>query len=77
MGIRHLDHQRHGRTLFAALAVLTMGSIGLHWGWNTFAVEILSQQAMKFKHALALELILLATAGVLPVIWRLFTGRSR
>jgi len=71
------DTKRHGKTILMALAIVIGGGIALHWGWNTFAVELLSQQAMKFKHALALELLLLSVATVFPLTWRMFGTRSK
>ncbi|MCB1909586.1 MAG: hypothetical protein KDH15_19675 [Rhodocyclaceae bacterium] len=60
------------RTLVVALAVLISTSTALLWGWNTFATEVLDLPAIRFKHALALELIVLAMAAVVPFTWRLF-----
>lgn len=71
----HNDYKRHGRTLAMTLTILTMGGIAILWGWNTFAVEILSQQAMQFKHALALEFFVLSIAGACSIAWRLFSTR--
>lgn len=68
--------KRHGRTILLTLVVLFGGGIALLWGWNTFAVELLSQPAMKFKHALALELLLLCVAAAFPLTWRLFGTRT-
>jgi hypothetical protein len=76
MEIDH-SHRKHGKTLVLAMAVLFGGSIALLWGWNTFAVEVLSQQEIEFRHALALELLVLSIAGVIPIAWRLVGNRSR
>lgn len=66
------DHARHaGRAgrLVIALAALAAAAGVLLWGWNTLAVELLSQPAMRFRHAVALELIVLALAAA-PLIAR-------
>jgi len=70
-----IDYKRHGRAFLMGIAILTGVSIALLWGWNTFAVDMLSQQAMRFKHALALTLLLLSVAGVFPIAWRMFGTR--
>jgi len=72
----HHDYKHLGRTLALALTILTGSCIAILWGWNTFAVEILSQQTMKFKHALALELFVLSVAGACSIAWRVFGVRS-
>lgn len=66
------DHRHLGRTLALMFMLLTGGGIAILWGWNTFAVEILSQQAMQFRHALALELFVLSVAGACSIAWRFF-----
>jgi hypothetical protein len=75
MGFDHSNRQ-HGKTLVLAMAVLFGGSVALLWGWNTFAVEVLSQQEIKFRHALALQLLVLSIAGMIPMAWRLVGKRS-
>jgi hypothetical protein len=75
MKIDH-SHKKHGKSLALAIAGLLGGSIALLWGWNTFAVEILSQQEMRLKHALALELLILSLAAMIPMAWRLFGNRT-
>jgi hypothetical protein len=54
-----------------------LGSIALHWGWNSFAGEMLSQQPMRFEHAFALALLLLSVSSVFPVAWRLLGDQAR
>lgn len=71
------DYGLHGRKLLIGIAVLAVSSIGLMWGWNTFAVDLLSQQRMEFRHALALEFFLLAVAATVPLTWRVFSARDR
>lgn len=75
MNNHHVDRKGHARTLVLVFVGLFAVATMLLWGWNTFAVEVLGQQEMKFKHALALEFLLLSVAGVFPVVWRLFAGR--
>lgn len=59
----------------AIAGVLFAGAVVLHWSWNGFAVEILQAPALRFKHALALELLLLSSAAVPAVGARLFAAR--
>jgi hypothetical protein len=66
------DHRHLGRTLALMFILLTVGGIAILWGWNTFAVEILSQRTMQFRHALALELFVLSVAGACSIAWRFF-----
>lgn len=61
----------HGRALFLALSGLLVFAVAIAWGWNTFAVELLEQQPMKIKHALGLEVLVLAAGGLLPLARRL------
>jgi hypothetical protein len=68
----HIVHKGRARVLVLVLAGFVMMAMALLWGWNTFAVEVLGQQTMRFKHALALEVLLLSVAGVFPVARRLF-----
>jgi hypothetical protein len=67
----HVERNGRARALVLGLAGLVVVAVALLWGWNTFAVEVLGQQSMKFKHALALELLILCVAGVFPLAWRL------
>lgn len=71
----HSSYKRHARTFAAALAILTLMTTALLWGWNTFATEVLALPSIKFKHALALELFLVVVASTIPIAWRLFAVR--
>lgn len=77
MESHHHDAKRHGKRLAGALFILVAASIALHWGWNAFMVEVISQQPMTFRQALALESLLLSTFGIVPLVWRLFSVRSK
>lgn len=66
------------RTTHAAAAVagaLVAGAVVLLWAWNGFAVDILQAPALSFRHALALELLLLAGAAAPALAVRLFAAR--
>lgn len=69
---RHHRSERRWHGAATVILLLLGVAIALHWGWNGFAVELLSQEAMTFKHALALEVSLLAVASLFPLAWRLF-----
>ena len=62
-------------TLVITLVALGHAATALLWSWNTFAVGLLGQPAMQFKHALALELTLLSIAGTVLLAARLVTSR--
>jgi len=66
------EHQRgRGKAIAIAIGVFLLAGIVIHWGWNTFAVEILSASPLQFKHSIALELLVLAVASLFPLTWRL------
>ncbi len=58
----HHEFARHGRTVVAVLALFFAASAALHWGWNAFAVEIMEQTRMTFKHAVGLQALLFSLA---------------
>ena len=65
----------HGRTLVILLAGLGLAGIALMWGWNTFAVDLMGQKAMHYRHAVALELLVFAVAAVFAFAGRLMAVR--
>lgn len=69
-------YQGRGRVFLMAFVGLILTTITLLWGWNTFAVEILSMDEMKFKHALALELLILVIAIIFYCIWRTLSVKN-
>jgi hypothetical protein len=54
------------------LAAIAAGTVAIQWGWNTFAVEILGLPDIRFRHAVALELLVLAVPApvALPRLFR-------
>ncbi len=75
MKYRRVEHRTRARTLVLALVGLGVVTVALSWGWNTFVVDMLGLQAMRFKHAVALEVLLGSAAFSFATIWRLFSGR--
>lgn len=73
----HSKYKWHVRTISSALAILALLTTALLWGWNTFATEILGLPAVRFKHALALELLLVSIASAVPFAWRIFAAHPR
>ena len=69
------DAPRHSRMLAILLAGLGLAGIGLMWGWNTFAVDLMGQKAMHYRHAVALELLVFAVAAVFALAGRLMAIR--
>lgn len=60
------DHaQRHysdrpARTILLTIGAIVAGAIIFLWSWNTLATDLFNLPAVQFKHAVALELCLLA-----------------
>jgi hypothetical protein len=60
--IEHSDayHKtRPGRTILLLLGMLTGGAVVILWSWHSVAVDLFKLPAIQFKHAFALELLLL------------------
>jgi hypothetical protein len=72
----HVKSSNHLRILFVWLVGIGAVAVALLWGWNTFAVEMLGQQAMKFKHAVALEILFASVSVAFSAVWRLFKNRT-
>ena len=70
------DTRQHGKKLLVLIAALIGWGIAVLWSWNTFAVELLSQPTMEFRHALALELFVLSVASVFPITQRFLDGQA-
>ena len=51
---------RPARTLVLTIGTIVCGALILLWSWNTLATDLFNLPAAQFKHALALELCLLA-----------------
>lgn len=65
------EHQRgRGKSIAIGIGIFFLTGIMIHWGWNTFAVEILGAKTLQFKHSIALELLVLAFAMLFPLTWR-------
>lgn len=58
---RH-DSARPVRTILLTMGAIVAGAIIFLWSWNTLATDLFNLPAVQFKHALALELCLLATS---------------
>lgn len=68
------EFARHGKTIVTTLALFFTASIAFHWGWNTFAVEILEQTRITFKHAFGLQALLFSLALSCLSLWLAFKG---
>ena len=71
------DHDRHDgrlRSLVAALVGLSLTTLALLWGWNTFATVVLAQPEIRFRDAVALEALLFALMIAPAIAWRLGTA---
>lgn len=49
-------YRRHGRAILIALTLLFAGAVILQWSWNSVGAELFSAPAIRFKHAVAVEL---------------------
>lgn len=73
---RNFNLRRSARSAAIVAGVLFGGAIILLWSWNGFAVDILQAPALRFKQALALELLLLL-AAVAPALTMRLLGTRR
>lgn len=71
MTVQHKHDKRRARSVASALAILGLMGTALLWGWNTFAVDVLALPAIRFRHALALEVFLISVACTVPLARRL------
>lgn len=63
------EHNRgraHG--VFGVLFAFAAASVAILWSWNSFAVDILGLPEIRFRHAVALELlvVVLSATTALP-----------
>ncbi|KUJ77778.1 hypothetical protein [Ruegeria profundi] len=61
----NFENKGHGRTIVMALIAILVGGIAVHWSWNTLAVELFAQPEMTFRHAIAVELLLIAVGSLI------------
>lgn len=73
----HENHNGHGKAIVVGSVAFILAGIAIHWGWNTFTVEVLSQPPLEFKHSIALELLVVSIASIFPLTWRAFGANSR
>lgn len=57
---RQPNSNRPLRRILRSLGTIIAGALLLLWAWNTLATDLFNLPAVQFKHALALELGLLA-----------------
>lgn len=57
-------HKGHGRTIGKYTLLIFVSCVAILWSWNSFAVEIFAAPEMKFKHALALEILFIVAVAV-------------
>jgi hypothetical protein len=63
-----IEHN-HGRArhIVLGLATYAAGTVAILWVWNAFAVDILGLPAIRFRHAVALELLVFAASAPLTI----------
>jgi TRAP-type C4-dicarboxylate transport system permease small subunit len=52
---------RPARTILSTIGIIICSALLLLWSWNTLATDLFHMPAIELRHALALELCLLAT----------------
>ena len=57
--------------LASATGVLLAGAVIILWGWNTFASELFAVPEIAFRHALALELMIVLVVAIPAVALRM------
>jgi hypothetical protein len=69
-----LENKGHGRTIVMSLIAIVFGGIAILWSWNTVAVDLFGQPEMALRHAIAVELLLIASGSLidLPSLFRRF-----
>lgn len=60
--------QGRARALVIGIVVFAAGTIAILWGWNTFAVGILGLPEIRLRHAVALEILILAVSAPLAAL---------
>lgn len=69
--------KRQGKTFGIVLFTLLLWGIASLWAWNTFAADLLGLPEMKYRHALALGILLLSAGGLLAMPrWISRSGRA-
>ena len=61
----NFENKAHGRTIILSLIAILFGGIAIFWSWNTIAVELFAQPEMEFRHAIAVELLLIAAGSLI------------
>jgi hypothetical protein len=69
-----LENKGRGGTIVMSLIAIVFGGIAIHWSWNTVAVDLFGQPEMALRHAIAVELLLIASGSLigLPSVFRRF-----
>ena len=62
-------------TLFVVAALL-VGGVLILWSWNTFAGDLFQAPDMKFRHALAAEILIGVVAAIVALLTRVFRSRT-
>lgn len=70
------DSRRIAITLLAFAASLLIIAIAVLWSWNTLAVDLFQAPAMKFRHAVAVEFLIMAIMAVQRLTGKLKLNRS-
>jgi hypothetical protein len=69
-----LENKGRGGTIVMSLIAIAFGGIAILWSWNTVAVDLFGQPEMALRHAIAVELLLIASGSLigLPSVFRRF-----
>ncbi len=70
-------YQNIGRILLVGTAIVLIGGIAMMWSWNTLAVDLFQLPAVKFRHAIAAELLLISLGAGLGIGARIPGGNRQ
>lgn len=76
-GHRTRRSRRLGKAIFFAMGILIGGALLILWSWNTLATGLFKIPNIQFKHALALELFLLAVYLIPSTASQLLAGSHK
>ena len=68
--------RRYGVAAIAIVATFFVGGVLIHWSWNTVAHDLFQAPVMKFRHAIAVEILVAVLAGISTFASRMANRRQ-